>query len=260
METQSDADDIGPIHFGQCRCIDFHLGSIMNEEIIFLIDGYVHRSEYVETAIAAMLFDRHKNPKTGAINLSQAEILRRLKLYNGVNKVWRFSGDENQNASILIGDTAISNGIPSGDAVVCTISLGEDAVVEVQVNNILLNQFLNSMWDGENLTPFCRKQRRYIKDFVLVHGTFDAIDTSVVGQRYEPLDVMCDVAHAAIWTWFHGGEITGELLPRPINPKGITGGDILASYYDHMVKKMYRNDDRFQRPHRKSAAITGGKK
>lgn len=250
-------------HFGQCTCVYVCLGNIINEDIIFLIDGYVHMSEYVETAIAAALFDQYRNTITGKIKPPQTEIIRRLKLYNGVTKLWRFGGDENCAASILIDGVSTATKIPiSGDATVCTISLGPDSSVEVRVNNILLNQFFDLTWDGADLTPFSRRRRRYIKSAVAVHDIYDP------GQKNDPVDVMCNVAHAAIWTWFHGGGPADYALPRPTKIKNIAADNILADYYDHAVKKMYRNDDRFQRPHRKtnvptksatsSAAITGG--
>ncbi len=240
-------------HFGQCTCVYACLGDIINEDIIFLIDKYVHRSEYVETAIAAALFDEYKNSKTGEIKPPQAEILRRLKLYSGLAKLWHFGGDENCVASVLIDGLLIATKTPiSADAVMCTISLARDSSVEVRVNNILLNQFFDLTWDGPDLTPFSRRRRRYIKSAVTIHDIHDP------NQKNDPMDVMCNVAHAAIWTWFHGGDRADYTLPRPTKVKNIGADNILADYYDHAVKKMYKNDDRFQRPHRKTAAITGG--
>lgn len=178
-------------HFSQCTCVYSYLGNIINEEIIFLIDEYVHRSEYVETAIAAALFDEYRNLKTGEIKPPQTEIVQRLKLYNGVTKLWHFGGDENCVASILIDGISIATKVPlSGNAAVCTISLGPNSAVEVRVNNILLNQFFDLTWDGPGLTPFSRRRRRYIKSAVTVHDIYDP------GQKNDPVDVMCNVACA----------------------------------------------------------------
>lgn len=216
----------------------------MDEDIIFLIDGYVHRSEYVETAIAATLVDPYRNLKTGKIAPPQPEILRRVKLYGSVIKHWRFIGDENRNASMLIEDTLISRNQPFGEAATCTISLTRDSNIDLRVGNMSLNQFPGISWDGEDLTPFCKRQRRYIKAAGSIHN----VDN--YGQKYDPIDVVCDTAHAAIWTWFHGGDITDELLPTSVKARDDNNDNLLADYYASTVRKLYRADNSFQRPHR----------
>lgn len=240
-------------HHGQCQCVYSNIPEWVCEDIIFLIDEYLHIGRYVESTILESLFDPFQ-AANGSIVATQSECRARYKLYgSGIYKLWKFEGDDAMNVKILINDTCVTNGLSgTSNVALCTIRRGPgvNGSLVVCVNNIPIGPIFGMTWNGSNLTPFCKKQRRQLKAATYIHNI------ECPGQKYDPIDVMCDAAHIAIWTWFHGGDVTPDILPRPTKSKNTGVDNILADYYDHAVHKLYKNDDRFQRPHRKKIIAT----
>lgn len=169
----------------------------MPDELIAIIDMYVHLSGSIVDAMYVEL-DTHREPPP-AKNLWFGPNRR----IHGIqmNK-WVFYGDVSNNSGFdmgrigcnLIGETDIE----------CKLVAGFDEsgqkVIRVSVNGDMVDRL---KWDGPGLTPFSRINRNHLRYSIdlLQH-------TQVTGINRNPFDVMCDGAHAAIWSWFHGGDPT----------------------------------------------------
>lgn len=206
---------------GRCQCAWQHLSSLMTDKIIYIIDSYSHRADHICDAIVDYLKPKHvinweednkkcellRKRKAGGNVLSQEEN-EFLETYNkrwGLRQYWSnrtgmmdasfvFAGNHRGKFSFDMCDFTSRDSMLT-DGATCGIKLSESLDFPIIY---ISGSYLTSDWLGEHLTPFNRKNRRVLKQFI----NNDVFEVEQC-MKYNPFDVMCDGAHATLWSWFH---------------------------------------------------------
>lgn len=184
------------INSGRCQCAWGQLYKIMPDELIAIIDGYVHLSESIIDAMYDELSTNQKLPPTkSSWQIMPNDGRRRNK--------WSFYGDTQNNSGFDMGriGSDLSGDVDIACKIVATHNESGKKAVQVLINGDTIDGL---KWDGPWLTPFSRISRDR-----MLHTCSDVLRCIQVTRIYKrPFDSMCDGAHAAIWTWFHGGDPT----------------------------------------------------
>lgn len=173
------------VNGGRCQCAWGQLYKIMPDDLIAIIDGYTHISEYIADAVFNEL---------NRIVYNQYYARKRIN-------EWTFCADTLSNYGFDMGSIGCKL---DGDAdITCKLrAINNDAGTSQCCLSIDGWATTNLKWDGLGLTPFARINRRSITDFLMYNSGM----VRVTGVNKNPFDTMCDGAHAAIWIWFHGGK------------------------------------------------------
>lgn len=183
------------VNGGRCQCAWGQLYKIMPDELIKIIDGYVHLSDYIYDAVFSEI---GCSRNSGYKQTLFCYVMNRNKKSR---PMWTFSGDIAGNSGFDMG--RIGCGLNGDGDIFCKIIAGTEGcekIIQLSINGDVIK---NPKWDGFGLTPFSRISRHCLR------YDMDAFyHCRVTGINKDPFDVMCNGAHAAIWTWFHGGDPT----------------------------------------------------
>lgn len=208
---------------GKCPCASQHLSDLMSEKIIHIIDEYSHRADNIINAIVDDLMRDHiitwdedsklcaaiRERKDTGQDIGQDElylgglwirqkIRQKWSERTGVRDAsWIFAGDHLGKSNFDMCEFSSQNRLLD-NAATCVIRLSESLEAPVIY---IGGSYIESRWGGACFTPFARKNRRLLKQFV----NQDVFEVEQC-MTHNPFDVMCDIANAAIWTWFHCGD------------------------------------------------------
>lgn len=183
------------VNGGRCQCAWSQLYTFMPDELIKIIDGYTHISEYIFDAIVEKL----DNPE-----LDHGLPLHKRARYYGYDPVdyyWSFTGDTLNNSGFNMGN--LGSKLDGDVDIGCKLFAGIENNKKIIRLSAFGLEYDKLRWDGASLTPF---SRQYRNEFKLIFGIYRLPEPT--GINKSPIDTMCDGAHAAIWLWFHGGDPT----------------------------------------------------
>lgn len=191
------------VNGGRCQCAWGQLYKIFPDELIKIVDGYTHLSEFITDAI----FEEFNGPSDES-DLGRYGIYRRSapKWYSNQNTgKWIFYADTSGHYGFDMG--RIGHRLDDGDAdITCRlriVCINKVKSIQITVAGIDPGKLI---WDGPNLTAFANRH-----NFWYLHDLDGMSFAQVTGKNKNPVDLACDTAHKAIWIWFHGGDPT-ELI------------------------------------------------